>query len=151
MCDIRYCSDDSTFGVVETRFSSGIATLIMPWIVGARCRELIYTGDKIDAQEALRIGLVNRVYPKKELRDATMKVAKRMSQVAMDCLAWNKRAINNMYETQGFHAALRYGVEACSILDATETPEFRKFDEIRRSQGLHAAMQWRDSQFAKHE
>jgi len=56
-----------------------------------------------------------------------------------------------MYETQGFHAALRYGVEACSILDATETPEFRKFDEIRRSQGLHEAMQWRDSQFAKHE
>jgi enoyl-CoA hydratase/carnithine racemase len=151
MCDIRYCSDDSTFGVVETRFSSGIATLIMPWVIGARSRELIYTGDKIDAQEALRIGLVNRVFPKNDLRAETMKVAKRMSQVALDCLIWNKRAINNMYDAQGFQAAMRYGVEACSILDATETPEYRKFDEIRRNQGLGEAMKWRDAQFAKYE
>ena len=34
MCDIRYCSDTSKFGVVETRFSNGIATYIMPWILG---------------------------------------------------------------------------------------------------------------------
>ncbi|MFI5023798.1 MAG: enoyl-CoA hydratase/isomerase family protein [Alphaproteobacteria bacterium] len=151
MCDIRYCSDDATFGVVETRFSNGIATLIMPWVLGARCRELIYTGDKIDAQEALRIGLVNRVFAKANLRAETLKIAKRMSQVALACLQWNKRAINNTYETQGFHAAMRYGIEACSIMDASDTPEYRKFDEIRRSQGLNEALRWRDEQFAKYE
>ena len=151
MCDIRYCSDDSTFGVVETRFSNGIATLIMPWVLGARCRELIYTGDKIDAQEALRIGLVNRVFAKANLRAETLKIAKRMSQVALACLQWNKRAINNTYETQGFHAAMRYGIEACSIMDASDTPEYRKFDEIRRGKGLNEALRWRDEQFAKYE
>ena len=151
MCDIRYCSDDATFGVVETRFSNGIATLIMPWILGARCRELIYTGDRVDAAEALRIGLVNRVFPKAELRAGTMKIARRMSQVALACLQWNKRAINNVYETQGFQSAMRYGVEACTLMDATDTPEYRQFDELRRSKGLGTALEWRDEQFAPYE
>src|SRR5262249_48640547 len=34
MCDIRYCSEDARFGAIEARFSHGLATMIMPWIVG---------------------------------------------------------------------------------------------------------------------
>jgi enoyl-CoA hydratase/carnithine racemase len=151
MCDIRYCSDDSKFAVIETRFSFGIVTLIMPWVMGARCRELIYTGDTIGAEEALRLGLVNRVFPKAELRRETLKIAKRMSQVAEACLQWNKRAINHTYETMGFDAAMRYGVEACSILDAIETPEARQFEALRRAEGLGSALRWRDGLFAKYE
>ena len=56
MCDIRYASDTSHFGVVSTRFANGVATLAMPWIIGPHCRELIYSGDTIDASEALRLG-----------------------------------------------------------------------------------------------
>jgi len=151
MCDIRYCSDDSTFGVVETRFSNGIATLIMPWVLGARCRELIYTGDTIGADEAFRLGLVNRVFPKSELRAGTMKIAKRMSQVALACLQWNKRALNNTQDAMGFPVAMRYGIEACTLLDATDTPEYHEFDRIRRSTGLGDALKWRDEQFKKYE
>jgi len=151
MCDIRYCSADSVFGVVETRFSNGVVTMIMPWVVGARARELIYTGDKIDAAEAHRIGLVNRVFPKENLRQETMKVAKRMSQVALSCLQWNKRSINNVYDAQGFQAAMRYGLEACTIMDASGSPEYDKFDELRRSKGLNEALQWRDDQFRRYE
>jgi hypothetical protein len=47
--------------------------------------------------------------------------------------------------------ALQYGVEACSLLDATGTPEYSTFDEIRRSKGLGEAMKWRDAQFAPFE
>ena len=151
MCDVRTCSDDSKFAVIETRFSFGVVTLIMPWLLGARCRELIYTGDTIGAEEALRLGLVNRVFPKPELRRETLKIAKRMSQVAEACLQWNKRAINHTYETMGFDAAMRYGVEACSILDAIETPEARQFEALRRTEGLGAALRWRDGLFAKYE
>jgi enoyl-CoA hydratase/carnithine racemase len=151
MCDIRYCSDDSKFGVVETRFSNGVATLAMPWIIGSMCRELIYTGDTIDAEEALRIGLVNKVFPKADLERETMMVAKRMSQVAMACLQWNKRAINNTHDSMGFRAAMQYGVEACSIMDATETPEFKAFDAIKQKDGLTAAIRWRHEQFEPYD
>jgi len=151
MCDVRYCSDVSSFGVVETRFSAGIVTLAMPWIIGPRCRELIYSGDTFGAEEAHRLGLVDRVFPKRELKAETVKRAKRMSQVAMACLQYNKRAINNTYESMGFNAAMRYGVAIATLSDSTATPEFAEFDRVRREKGFKAALQWRDSQFKKYE
>ena len=151
MCDIRYCSDDAKFGALEARFSHGIATMIMPWIIGNHCRELIYTGDTIDAQEALRIGLVTRVFPKADLAAETMKIAKRMSRVSLSCLQWNKRAISQTFEIMGQSSALRYGVEAAAIMDAQSSPEYEKYDEIRRSEGLAKAIQWRDAQFRPFE
>jgi len=150
-CDIRYCSGDARFGVVETRFSNGIATMIMPWILGNRCRELIYTGDMFGAEEAYRLGLVDRVFPKAELRAAALKVAKRMSRVALDCLRFNKRAINQTFETMGLRTAIQYGSEACAIMDAMGSPEAQEFDRLRRSQGLSNALKWRESQFAPFE
>ena len=101
--------------MVEPRFSNGIATMIMPWILGHRARELIYTGDRFGAAEAQRLGLVDRVFPKAELEAETIKIAKRMSRVALDCLKWNKRAINQTFETMGLRAAIQYGSEACAI------------------------------------
>jgi len=151
MCDIRYCSDDARFGAIEARFSHGLATMIMPWIVGNHCRELIYTGDMFDAQEALRIGLVTRVYPKAYLAAETLKIAKRMSRVALSCLQWNKRALRETFEIMGQRAALRYGVEAAAIMDAQSSPEYDRFDEIRRTEGLSKANQWRDAQFKQFE
>jgi enoyl-CoA hydratase/carnithine racemase len=151
MCDIRYCSDDARFGAIEARFSHGLATMIMPWIVGNHCRELIYTGDMFDAQEALRIGLVTRVYPKAYLAGETLKIAKRMSRVALSCLQWNKRALRETFEIMGQRAALRYGVEAAAIMDAQSSPEYDRFDEIRRTEGLGKANQWRDAQFKQFE
>src|SRR5690242_17565809 len=150
-CDIRYCSDDSKFGAVEARFSNGIATMIMPWLIGQRCRALIYTGDIIDAAEACRLGLVDKVFPKSALVSETTKIAKRMSRVAVDCLKWNKRAINQTFETMGLRNAIQYGAEACAILDATGSPEADTFENIRRTDGLPAALKWRASQFANYE
>jgi enoyl-CoA hydratase/carnithine racemase len=151
MCDIRYCSDDARFGAIEARFSHGLATMIMPWIVGNHCRELIYTGDMFDAKEALRIGLVTRVFPKADLACETLKIAKRMSRVALSCLQWNKRALRETFEIMGQRAALHYGVEAAAIMDAQSSPEYDRFDEIRRTEGLGKANQWRDAQFKPFE
>lgn len=150
-CDIRYCSQDARFGVVETRFSNGIATMIMPWILGNRCRELIYTGDMFGADEACRLGLVDRVFPKPKLYAETLKIAKRMSRVGLDCLRFNKRAINQTFETMGLRAAIQYGSEACALMDAIGSPEAGEFDRLRRSKGLSEALKWRDGQFAPFE
>ncbi|WP_139482311.1 enoyl-CoA hydratase/isomerase family protein [Bradyrhizobium ivorense] len=86
MCDIRYCSDDSRFGITATRFAAGALTLAMPWVIRQRCRELLYTGDMFDAQEAYRLGLVSRVFPKGQLEEEVIRIAKRMSRVA--CRHW---------------------------------------------------------------
>jgi enoyl-CoA hydratase/carnithine racemase len=150
-CDMRICSENSTFAAVEARFSNGIATMIMPWLIGQRARGLIFTGDAIDAAEAFRLGLVDRVHPKDMLLAETTKLARRMSRVSLDCLRWNKRAINQTFETMGLRNAIQYGAEASAIMDATGSPEADTFDEIRRRDGLPAALAWRVEQFEPYE
>ncbi|MEV0288898.1 enoyl-CoA hydratase/isomerase family protein [Kribbella sp. NPDC050820] len=150
MCDIRYCSDDARFGVTETRFAAGVLTLAMPWVLDQRCRELIYTGDMIDAQEAYRLGLVNHVFPKDRLEEEATRIANRMSRVALPTLVWNKNAINHTLQASGFESALRYGAEACLIMENSDS-EFGRFRELLETEGMAAAIHWRNSIFAPFE
>ncbi|MEQ1502734.1 MAG: crotonase/enoyl-CoA hydratase family protein [Myxococcota bacterium] len=66
-CDIRWCAADAVFGIRETRLAmvADVGTLQrLPAIVGpGRARELVFTGRDFGAEEALRIGLVDRVLP----------------------------------------------------------------------------------------
>jgi enoyl-CoA hydratase/carnithine racemase len=151
MFDIRYCSDDAKFGVVDTRFSTGVSTLILPWLVGARCRELIYTGDIFDAARAERIGFVERIFSKEALYAEVLKIAKRMSMVATECLSVNKQAINQTFETMGLIAALKAGNASAALLNSMDTAEYRQFDQIKREQGMKAALKWRAAQFKLYE
>ncbi|QOZ36393.1 enoyl-CoA hydratase/isomerase family protein [Bradyrhizobium sp. CCBAU 53421] len=150
MCDLRYCSDDSRFAVTETRFAAGVNTLAMPWVIGQRCRELIYTGDMFNSQEAYRLGLVNRVFPKDRFEEEVVRIAKRISRVAMPTLVWNKKALNHALLAAGFDSALQYGAEANLIMENSHS-EFKRFGELIRSEGLAAALEWRQSIFAPFE
>jgi enoyl-CoA hydratase/carnithine racemase len=150
-CDMRFCSEGSTFAALEARFSGGIATMIMPWLIGQKSRRLIYTGDTISAAEAFRLGLVDEVFPKASLQAEVMKIAKRMSRVSLECLQWNKRSINHAFETMGLRSAIQYGAEACALMDSIGSPEAEQFDTIRREQGMAAALKWRADQFAAYE
>ena len=150
-CDIRYCSDTSKIGALEARFGGGMGTLMLPWILGNKCRELVYTGDVLSAEEALKIGLVDRVFAKNELAEKTLQIAKRMSRVAASCQSWNKKAINQTFEVMGIQTALKHGVDAAAILRAIGSPEREKFDELRRTEGLPAALAWRKALFEPFE
>jgi hypothetical protein len=57
---------------------------------------------------------------------------------------------NHTFETMGLRNAIMYGAEASAIMDALGTPEAERFDAIRRSDGLSAALQWRSEQFASY-
>jgi enoyl-CoA hydratase len=96
-CDIRIASDRATFGAPEVSF--GITpgyggTQRLPRIIGAgRALELILTGRMIDAQEAVTIGLVNRVVPAEELKDEVLRVARSISANGRDAVRLAKRAV----------------------------------------------------------
>jgi hypothetical protein len=69
----------------------------------------------------------------------------------MDCLKWNKRSVNQAFETMGLRNAIAYGAEASAIMDSLGSPEADQFDAIRRADGLAAALRWRTAQFAPYE
>lgn len=150
-CDIRYSSDDSRFGVIETRMGIGDSELpMMSHLIGQRCRELVYTGDMFDAQEAYRLGVVNRVFPKDRLEEEVTRVAKRMSRVALPALVWSKKALNQTLLAAGLDSALRHSFAADLIIGKSDS-EFKRLRELQNSDGAKAAFKWRDAIFEPFE
>jgi enoyl-CoA hydratase/carnithine racemase len=149
MCDIAIASDDAMFGEPEIRFGSGVVTMVMPWLIGARrAKELLLTGeDRIPAEEALRIGLVNRVVPLDRLEKETLDLARSIAKLDPVAVALTKQSINRSLEIAGFREALRANVDLDAIIESAEVPERHEFNRIRQEQGLKAAISWRDARF----
>ena len=109
-CEIRYASEKAKFGQPEV--SLGITpgfggTQRLSRLVGlAQAKELIYTGKVIDANEALRIGLVNKVFSSENLEEETMKLAQDIAKQSTTAVKYAKVSIN-----RGFDAALANSFE----------------------------------------
>jgi enoyl-CoA hydratase/carnithine racemase len=149
MCDLAVASDDAMFGEPEIRFGSGVVTMVMPWLVGARtAKELLFTGeDRIPADEALRIGLVNRVVTRDRLDEETLELARRIAVLDPVGVSLTKRAINRAWDAAGFREALHANADLDAIIEAAEVPERKEFNRIRADRGLKAAIEWRDARF----
>lgn len=148
VCDLTVASEDATFGEPEVRYGSGPVTLIMPYVIGLKkAKELLYTGDTIGAQEALRLGMVNRVVPRDRLEAETEHLAMRIARAPREVVRLTKAPLNKVYELMGLLAAVDYNLEASSLLNSAETPEQQEFDRIAREQGLKAALNWRDLRY----
>lgn len=126
-CDIRIASESALFGQPEVGL--GIipgfgGTQRLARLVGmGRAKEMIFTGSNIDAQEAYRIGLVNKVVPNEELMDTAKKMAGKIASNASYAVAIAKAAINNGYDMDIKNAveyeANLFGL-TCSTHDRTE-------------------------------
>ncbi len=148
LCDLTVAADDALFGEPEIRFSNVGPALVMPFVIGLkRARELLYLGDPIDAQTALAYGMVNRVVPRAELAEATLKLARRMALISPEALAATKLAVNRGADAAGFRNAIRAGLDVLAPLYAARTEVGVRFDEIRERDGLGAALRWRAKQF----
>jgi enoyl-CoA hydratase/carnithine racemase len=109
-CDLRIATETSVFGLPHIKASlipSDGGTQRLSRLVGrSKALEMILTGETVDAQEALRIGLVNRVVPTGELMEVAMKMAKEMASKGPIALRYAKEAIHkgmDMTLEQGLH------------------------------------------------
>jgi enoyl-CoA hydratase/carnithine racemase len=101
--DIRLAADTATMGLTETRLAiipGAGGTQRLPRLVGKGiAKEMIFTGARITAQEALRIGLVNYVHPQVDLLPATLRLADEICQSGPIAVEQAKYAINRGLET----------------------------------------------------
>lgn len=94
-CDMILASERATFGQPEIQVGvfPPIAAILLPSVVGSKkAVELLLTGNRIDAHEGLRIGLVNRVVPSEELDAATDEILASLTSLSGAALRLAKRA-----------------------------------------------------------
>jgi enoyl-CoA hydratase len=114
-CDVRYASTAAKLGQPEV--SIGIipgwgGTQRLPRVVGiGRAKELIMSGKQVDAEEALRIGLVNAVFAPEELLEKTLELARTLAEKSPLVLAAAKQAMNRtLYGDLGAEAGAFAGL-----------------------------------------
>jgi len=109
-CDLIVAAEDATFAdVVGTRLGMmGVEYFAHPWEFGPRkTKELLLTGDAIDADEAHRLGMVSKVFPRDELADRTVEFARRIAGVPTMAALMIKEAVNQTQDNMGFTNALQ--------------------------------------------
>lgn len=118
-CDIRIIAENAKIGLPEIKLgvfpgSGGIYRL--PKIIGiAHAMEMMYTGDSLTAQEALRIGLVNRVAPPKEALSFAKDLAEKIAQQPKKALAAIKKGVRKAMEiTQ--EEAIQYNLHLSDVV-----------------------------------
>ncbi|MBJ7337209.1 enoyl-CoA hydratase [Mycolicibacterium sp.] len=108
-CDLIVASEDAKFSdPVVAMGIGGVEYHGHTWELGARlAKEILFTGRSITADEAMRVGMVNRVVPRAELDAATRELALQIATRHPYALRMAKRAVNQTLDVQGFTTAVQ--------------------------------------------
>lgn len=151
-CDITIASDDALFGYPPARYASVATYMIWPELVGMKkMKQLAFTGNMMDAQEALRVGLVSEVVSRDELDDHVWTLANTISKLPPASTELNKRAINYYYESQGMFQAYEYAENLMYVSYAASPEDLPKglqdVDRVTAEQGMRAGFQYMNDAF----
>ncbi|PXY18091.1 enoyl-CoA hydratase [Prauserella sp. PE36] len=107
-CDLIVAADDTVFLDPTSAFGAAAAEyFVHPWELGhRRAKEMLFTGEPINAQEARALGMVNRVVPRDELAATTLELAQRIAARPTFGIRLAKRAVNRALDLQGMRAAV---------------------------------------------
>ena len=121
-CDLRIAAENATFGQPEIKIGvipGAGGTQRLPRIIGVtRAKELLYTGDFIDAQEAYRIALVNKIVPVASLMEEARKMAQKIARQPGFALKITKIAVNGGMNMD-IKSAMAYEARCFEILFST--------------------------------
>ena len=135
-CDLVVAAEGTKLGEPEIWYGSAPVALLMPYLIGQKkTRELLLTGDLIDAAEAERLAAEG---------DA---LADRLARTPPEVMAPTKLMLNRAMDAAGFRLAVEAGIDLGAIINAADTPEQREWDTIVRRDGLRAALEWRDRRY----
>ncbi|HEY7225588.1 MAG TPA: enoyl-CoA hydratase [Micromonosporaceae bacterium] len=108
VCDLVVAADDAFFADPVVRMGiPGVEYFAHPWVMGPRfAKEFLFLGERVDADRALQLGMVNRVVARAALEQSTMELARRVAMMPRLGLALAKRAVNQAEDLMGLHAGM---------------------------------------------
>lgn len=122
-CDLRIAADNATIGVPEINIGvvpGAGGTQRLPRLLGiCKAKEMLYTGDRITAQEALQLGLINKVVPAAEVMDEAKKLAEKLAAKPPLALKMAKYLVNSGMNVD-LQSGLRMEAQALAYLFVTK-------------------------------
>jgi len=121
-CDLAVASDDASFGTTAINvglFCTGPSVPLSRCVGRKKALEMLLTGDLVDAREAYRVGLVNKVVPGNELESATMELARKLAAKSPFALQMGKQSFYTMSDLE-YNKALDYLAEITILLAISE-------------------------------
>ena len=147
-CHMTIAADDAVFGQPEVRMASNSNFM---WVLLAGAKNALryaLTGDHLDAQEALRIGIVNKVVPKEDLLEECFSIVERIALVPPETVKINLAVATMGLEMMGLRKALNLNAELSAMAHVSKREEFNKhLEDARKEGGLRAFLQARDTPF----
>ena len=147
-CHMTIASEQAVFGQPEVRMISNTNFI---WVLLAGYKNALryaLTGDHIDAQEALRIGLVNKVVPHDNLIDESFQIVERIALVSPETVKINLAVATMGLEMMGLHKAWTLGAELSAFAHASQREDYKRhLDDARKNGGLRSYIQVRDEPF----
>ena len=145
---MTYASENAVFSQPEVRMISNTSFI---WTLNAGYKNALrysLTGDHIDAQEALRIGIVNQVIPQDDLVEECFKIGERIALVSPETVKINLYVATMGLEMMGLRNALILNGELSAFAHASKREDvMRPLDEARESGGMRGFLQQRDGPF----
>ncbi|MEO8937606.1 MAG: enoyl-CoA hydratase/isomerase family protein [Burkholderiaceae bacterium] len=150
-CDITIASEDAVFGEPELKFGAGIVTMLLPWMTNPKQakRIILSADDRIEAHDALTMGLVSRVVPAGRHLEEALRTARGIALMDPNLVMETKKALNRTYEIQGMQTALKTALDIDHGIESHGSPDKRAFMDVARERGMREAIAWRDARFAK--
>jgi enoyl-CoA hydratase/carnithine racemase len=149
-CDLVIASDTARLSEPEIRHGALSPFLILPFLTHARAvHEFYLTGDAIDANEMLRLGLVNRVVSLAELHNRAQALAERLALVPQEAMVLKKRSLKAAYDAMGLRAATERHALADTIMIGADLPWKRALDTAMQDGGMRAFLDARDGPFKR--
>jgi enoyl-CoA hydratase len=138
MCDLIVAADDAKFSNPVLRMSGvGVELLVEPWELGPRkAKEFLFCARTIDANDAERFGLVNRVVPRGDLHTAARSMADEVALVPPLTARMVKDSINHMVDRMGQRDSWKYHFALHQFV--SNTPTALAKTEARKAGGMNA-------------
>jgi enoyl-CoA hydratase len=146
LCDIIVTADDAVIGFPPVRAMGSPPAHMWTYLVGPQwAKYFLLTGDSVSGAKAAEIGLVWKSVPAAALAAEVEALASKMEKIDVELLTPNKRAVNMALELMGARTMQRLAAENDGR--AHHAPAVREFGKMAMTQGLKAALEWRDGKF----
>lgn len=150
VCDLTIASETARMGEIQIRHGFGPPLLITPYVTSLKhAKEILLLGETLTAQDAYRMGVVNRVVADSELESAAEDLARKLASLPENTMRLNKALVNRVYRLANMEEGLNFRADpALSDLFSGRDSVAQERHRLREEQGWGAFKNERDKGYA---